>query len=518
VLKPSPLARRSAAVVAEALWEAGVPREVLRLVDIFEAELGHALITHPAVDRVVLAGSEQTARLFRSWRDDLPLLATTGGSNAVIVTPSADLDLAVADVVRSAFGHAGQRGSSASLVILVGSAATSQRLRRQLVDAVSTLRVGPPADPATTLGPLVAPARGRELAALTTLEPGQSWLIEPHALDDDGRLFTPGLRDGVAAGSDFHLSGHSAPVLGIMTADSLEEAVELQNASAYGLAAGIHSLDPHEVAVWLDTVEAGEAYVNRATTGAVVQRQPTGGWKRSAVGTGAQAGGPNHLLAFGSFAPVEAPPSDDLRLEGLSGPVASVIELAQSGIGFLEFDRVRRAALSDERAWQAGYGLVRDVADLQVQRNLLRYLPVAVTLRLAEGRPVGDVVRLIAAAARARSPITVSSAVPLPATLVARFASPSAPVVVSDVVIESDAAWLARARAGVITTPRVRLAGGSASALATAVGGSIDLAIYAGDVTTSGRVELLTFLREQSVSITAHRYGNPDAGMIGLPV
>jgi RHH-type proline utilization regulon transcriptional repressor/proline dehydrogenase/delta 1-pyrroline-5-carboxylate dehydrogenase len=522
IIKPAPQARRSAAVMVEALWEAGVPRDVLVLVDIEEGDLGRELVSHPAVDRVILTGGYETAELFRSWRADLPLLAETSGKNAIIVTPSGDLDLAVADVVKSAFGHAGQKCSAASLVILVGSVAKSERFRRQLVDSVRTLRVGVPRDPLSQMGPIIEPAHGKLLRALTSLEDGQSWLVEPRGLSDesvdDGRLWSPGVRDNVQPGSEFHRTEYFGPVLGIMTASTLEEAVELQNASAYGLTAGIHSLDADEVALWLHTVEAGNVYVNRGITGAVVRRQPFGGWKRSSVGAGTKAGGPNYLMTLGSWLPVESEPSEDIRLDGLSRDVTSLIKQAQNGLEFLDFDFVRRAALSDEAAWHREFGVSRDVSALKVERNVLRYLPVAVTVRLAEGAPLGHLVRLLAAATLAKSTVTISSAVPLPATLVDRLGSAVTPLRIGGITVESDAAWLDRARAGGITTPRVRLAGGDASALAEAVGGTPDLAIYSGAVTGAGRVELLPFLREQAVSITAHRFGNPDAGMIGLAV
>jgi RHH-type proline utilization regulon transcriptional repressor/proline dehydrogenase/delta 1-pyrroline-5-carboxylate dehydrogenase len=518
IIKPAPQARRSAAVMIEALWEAGVPRDVLRLVDIEEGDLGRELVSHPAVDRVILTGAYETAELFRSWRPDLPLLAETSGKNAIIVTPSADLDLAVADVVRSAFGHAGQKCSAASLVILVGSVAKSERFRRQLVDAVGTLRVGLPQNPLSQMGPIIEPAHGKLLRALTSLEDGQSWLVKPRELGDDGRLWTPGVREGVAPGSEFHRTEYFGPVLGIMTAATLEEAIELQNASAYGLTGGIHSLDGEEVATWLALVDAGNAYVNRGITGAVVQRQPFGGWKRSSVGTGTKAGGPNYLMTLGSWNAVPTEPTEDLRLEGLDREVESLITAAQSGLEFLEFDAVRRAAMSDEAAWQQEFGTSRDVSDLKVERNVFRYLPVPVTLRLAEGAPLGHLVRLLAAAARARAAVAISSAIPLPATLVSLFSGALSPMAVRGIVVESDAAWLARAAQGGIATSRVRLIGGEAAALAAAVGGTPDLAIYAGEVTSAGRVELLPFLREQAVSITAHRFGNPDAAMIAVRV
>ena len=534
IIKPARQAQRSGAVMVEALWEAGIPRELLTLVDLTNRDLGEQLVAHEGVDRVILTGGWETAELFRSWKSDLPLLAETSGKNAIIVTPSADLDLAAADVVKSAFGHAGQKCSAASLVILVGSVARSERFERQLVDAARSLRVGLPSDPLTQMGPIIEPAQGKLKRALTTLGDGEEWLVEPKQLDDTGKLWSPGVRTGVASGSEFHLTEYFGPVLGVMRAKNLDGAIELQNAPSYGLTAGIHSLDAGEVSVWLDRVQAGNLYVNRGTTGAVVQRQPFGGWKRSTVGTGAKAGGPNYLATLGTWSAIDAPPTPTLRLDGLDRDVASVIKRAQSGISFDEFEEVQRAALSDERAWQegpdgCGFGASVDVSDLGVERNVLRYKPVPVTVRLAEGAPLGDLVRLLAAASRARSTVTISSALPLPVALVESFGGPLPSVKVANLTIESDASWLARAAAGELAAGRIRLvsphgtvtakgASPGATALAEALGGNPDTAIYAGEVTTSGRVELLTFLHEQSVSLTAHRFGNPDPAMEALAI
>jgi RHH-type proline utilization regulon transcriptional repressor/proline dehydrogenase/delta 1-pyrroline-5-carboxylate dehydrogenase len=524
IIKPAPQARRSAAVMIEALWEAGIPRDLLTLVDIEEGALGRELVSHASVDRVILTGGYETAELFRSWRADLPLLAETSGKNAIIVTPSADLDLAAADVVKSAFGHAGQKCSAASLVILVGSVAQSERFQRQLIDSVKTLRVGVPENPLTQMGPIIEPAKGKLLSAFTSLAEGESWLVKPRLLDAStdtpmgGRLWTPGVRTGVAAQSEFHLTEYFGPVLGVMTAATLEEAIALQNASAYGLTAGIHSLEPDEVGLWLENVEAGNLYVNRGITGAIVQRQPFGGWKRSTVGPGAKAGGPNYLFTLGSFEPVAEEQSDDLRVDGLSREVAKIVKNAQSGIDFDEFDFVRRSAVSDEDAWQAEFGIARDASGLEVERNILRYRSVPVAIRLSEGEPLGKLVRVLAAATRARSSVTVSSALPLPATLLEQFEGAFGPITVAENVIESDAAWLARVAGGAIATSRVRLIGGSAVDLAAALNGTPDVAIYAGAVTSAGRIELLPFLHEQAVTITAHRFGNPDPAMIALAV
>lgn len=530
VFKPAPQARRCAAVVAEALWQAGVPRDVLALVDIDEGGLGQALISHPAVDRVILTGSWETAALFRSWRPDLPLLAETSGKNAMIVMPSADLDLAASDLVKSAFGHAGQKCSAASLAILVGPVGHSRRFARQLVDAATSLRVGPPTDPLAEVGPVIEPPRGKLEWALSTLDEGEKWLIEPRRLDADpefaGRLWAPGIRTGVQPGSRFHHEEFFGPVLGVMHASSLSHAIELQNAVAYGLTAGLYTQNPDDLALWLDRVEAGNLYVNRGITGAIVQRQPFGGWKRSSVGPGAKAGGPNYLAGLGRWrATSGGAASATLHLRGLDSRIAAIIEAAQPSLDYEAFEWLRRGALSDAIAWDREFGQVKDVSGLGIERNLFRYRSVpSVGLRATGDATWQAVLRTVVAGVRAGSALTLSAPVGLPAA-VRRVLSDLG----VDVFVETDAQWLERMTAtdaGILAATvdgvparrptRVRLIG-SAEAVAAlhgqlsrAAGGDPDLAVYDNDVTTAGRLELLPFLREQSVTITAHRFGNPD--------
>ena len=311
VVKPAPsvpgCTEVAVAAVRTALAHGGAPADILQVVRADEGDVGRALVAHRDVDTVLLTGSIETARLFSSWRaahDGGPrVYAETSGKNALVITSAADYDLAVADLVKSAFGHAGQKCSAASLVILVGSAGRSERLRRQLVDAVESVRVGWPTSLDATMGPLIEPPTGKLARALTSLEPGETWLVEPQQLDDTGRLWSPGLKDGVAPGSFLHLTECFGPVLGIMRADTLDEALALQNATPFGLTGGLHSLDEDEIEQWLDAVEVGNAYVNRHITGAIVQRQPFGGWKDSVVGPGAKAGGPNYVAQLGSWVP-----------------------------------------------------------------------------------------------------------------------------------------------------------------------------------------------------------------------
>jgi RHH-type proline utilization regulon transcriptional repressor/proline dehydrogenase/delta 1-pyrroline-5-carboxylate dehydrogenase len=125
--KPSKPTPHCSMAILEALWDAGVPRDLLRGVYPAERPVGKTLVSHPGIDRVILTGSSETAAMFSSWRPGLQINGETSGKNAVIVTPSADRDLAVADIIQSAFGHAGQKCSASSLAILVGSVYESER-------------------------------------------------------------------------------------------------------------------------------------------------------------------------------------------------------------------------------------------------------------------------------------------------------------------------------------------------------------------------------------------------------
>ncbi|WP_426245047.1 bifunctional proline dehydrogenase/L-glutamate gamma-semialdehyde dehydrogenase [Nocardioides sp. LHG3406-4] len=497
VIKPAPQAARCGSVLVETLWSAGVPRSALHLVHLEEGDLGRRLVADPRVDRLILTGAYETAELFRSFRPDLPLLAETSGKNAIIVTPSADLDLAARDVAHSAFGHAGQKCSAASLVILVGSVATSRRFRAQLVEAVTSLVVGLPQDPATQMGPLIEPARGKLLDALTNLAPGESWLVEPQRLDEDGQLWSPGVRDGVRRGSVAHLTEFFGPVLGVMTAATLEEAIAVQNEVDYGLTAGLHSLDPAEVDTWLGQVQAGNLYVNRGTTGAIVRRQPFGGWKRSSVGAGTKAGGPNYLLGLGGWS--IAPSSSTSALDRSAEQLLAAAH--ESRLPAIELDFLQRALRSDAAAWCDEFSLSKDVSGLTAEHNIFRYLPAPATIRLSSGS-VAELLRVVGAAVRAGAPVVVSSAVTLP---------PSVAGVLDGLGVvwnvEDDEQWLRRLPG--LHAGRVRLIGGDAQAFARATNGRPDLALYAQPVTEAGRVELLAFLKEQAVSVTAHRFGSP---------
>ncbi|WP_338403977.1 proline dehydrogenase family protein [Cellulosimicrobium arenosum] len=465
--------------------------DVVQHVRVPDDERGRALVTHRDVARVVLTGSIETARLFARWRPERPVLAETSGKNALVITPSADVDLAVADLVRSAFGHAGQKCSAASLAILVGSAGdpgtgTGRRVRRQLVDAVRSLAVGPATDLATTTGPLTGPASGKLLDALTTLGAGESWLVRPRCLDagedGTGRLWTPGLKQGVRPGSSFHLTEYFGPVLGIMTAATLDEAIALQDAVPFGLTGGIHSLDDDEVARWLDAVHVGNASVNRHITGAIVQRQPFGGWKQSSVGPGAKAGGPNYVAQLGRW-------SDDAVVPPRDRSPAQWLAWAKA---------------DDAHWWRREFSVEHDPAGLRSESNVLRYRPVELlTVRVgADALPV-EVERVLHAARTAGVPTIVVPAPGAPGT-------PGRWTGTDDAQLAADvAAGRVRGRVRVIGS-----APGLREAAAERVG---EVTVLDHPVVASGRRELLTVLAEQAVSRTRHRYGHVRASVRPTP-
>ncbi|WKD58603.1 bifunctional proline dehydrogenase/L-glutamate gamma-semialdehyde dehydrogenase [Corynebacterium caspium] len=511
LFKPAEQARRCGAVIAQALWDAGVPREVLNLIDIHPdemAEVGKALVT--SSDQVILTGSIDTATMFRSWQPDLKIAAETSGKNAIVVTSQADIDLAAKDIVNSAFGHAGQKCSAASLLILVGAIGKSKRLLNQVVDAAESLVVDWPHNPKTEMGPVIEPAAGKLLRGLTELEPGQRWLLQPRQLDDTGRLWSPGIRDNVKPGDDAHRTEYFGPVLSIIRCETLDEAIEIQNAVDFGLTAGIHTLSGAEIAYWLERVQAGNVYINRGITGAIVRRQPFGGWKLSQVGTGSKAGGPNHLIGLSKVAPNPATRVPVLLDKPLTGIFAQA-ETLISRVPAADKETYQQALFSAAQAWETEYGFARDVSQLGVEKNIFRYRPTEVLVRLADPENWWQAAPMIAGALTGGTKITVSVADDLRDT-VARILRDMG----AEVRTEDTATWLAALAANPKPPHKIRYFGTDPQAVAQAVNGSVDVAIYSDPATFNGRVDLRPFFLEQAVAATNHRFGDHTTILDGV--
>ena len=447
LFKPAPETQRCAEIVAEACWAAGLPADLVQFTLVPENAVGQHLIG--SADAVILTGASETADLFGSWKPDMKLFAETSGKNALIITPNADIDLAVADLVQSAFGHSGQKCSAASLGILVGDVYESPRFRRQLIDAVESLEVGPSTAIETSMGPLIGEPNERLAKGLSELESGESWLVAPVEHPLEGRsLWSPGVRDGVTSGSWFHATECFGPVLGLMFASTLDEAIEIQNSSAFGLTGGIHSLDPGEIERWSSAVEVGNGYINRAITGAIVQRQPFGGWKRSSVGPGAKAGGPNYVAQLGTWTGDESVPDD----------YADV--------------------------WAEHFAVEHDPTGLFCEANVFRYRPMdAVIVRIQANASEREIALI-----RRASEVT------------------GVRLIESNVATETEEAF--RQRLGNMAAERLRVIGEPLSLETHRAAAAA--AIYVADqpVLPVGRIELLNYVREQAISTTLHRFGN----------
>jgi RHH-type proline utilization regulon transcriptional repressor/proline dehydrogenase/delta 1-pyrroline-5-carboxylate dehydrogenase len=461
ILKPAPEAVATAWQLVQQLWAGGVPRDVLQFVPTRDDDNGRHLITHRGVDAVVLTGSFDTALLFTTWRPDVTLLAETSGKNAILISACADIDVAVKDLVQSAFGHAGQKCSAASLAIVVRDVYDDPAFLRQLGDAVRSLRVGPGWDLSTSVGPIIRSAEPALERALHHLDPGESWLIEPRQIDDAGLQWSPGVKLGVRSGSWSHQHEWFGPVLGVMVAPDFATAIKWQNRTDFGLTAGLQSLDEAECELWMDRIQAGNLYINRGITGAIVNRQPFGGWRRSSVGPTAKAGGHHYVNSLRRWTPLTN--------------AESAIELARTW-------------------WRATGARSIDRSGLSVEKNFQRYrhFPQAIAVRVDDTFDESQRSLIDAVVHETRVNVAYSAAEPVT----------GAP----DAVIESSDDLVARAE----SLSRVRwLSNESPPTVALLEKGvSVDPRV----LTQRGDVEIARWLLEQSVSITHHRYGNVNAG------
>jgi RHH-type proline utilization regulon transcriptional repressor/proline dehydrogenase/delta 1-pyrroline-5-carboxylate dehydrogenase len=497
ILKPAGESVLTAWVMVNQLWRAGVPHDVLHFMPMEDGPVGKALITDPRVAAVVLTGGIATARLFQSWRPDLKLLAETSGKNCLIISASADLDLAIKDLVKGAFGHAGQKCSASSLALVADEVYDSPKFRQQLVDAASSLKVGTPWDASAVVTPVIREP-GEELErGLKQLDEGEEWLLEPKMIDGNRCLWSPGIRIGVKPGSWYHRNECFGPVLGLMRVDSVEQAIEIQNSSEFGLTGGIHSLDPNEIDLWREKVEVGNAYVNRSTTGAIVQRQPFGGWKNSCIGPGSKAGGPNYVSLFCDWEQVEPP---KLRSK-IPQSLADWIQRSTSDLGLQ--DRLMTAAESYQYWWVKEFSVSHDPSQIHGETNEFRYRPRQthlVRVEQIDGVTECQLLKIALACQIVGSELRVSVDAGLD------LKNPmGAPVV--EWVVEKRTELDQRMDAADWGAFSICLLGTYDSGFAD-IANKMGVPVFVGPALENGRIGLVRHFREQSVTETVHRYGN----------
>ena len=295
VLKPATVAAPVAWLFAKAFWEAGVPKEALQVI-ITNREATPLLPSSPVIKHIILTGGTETAQSIAHTNPRKPLSAETGGKNVMILSAKGDRDHAIMNACRSAFGNAGQKCSACSLLLVERSVYNAEFFEK-LKDCASSLKVGGVWNAGNIVGPMIT-NKNDKLEQAFHLEPGERWLIAPEFVDKKKYILKPTVKIDVKPESFTFRTELFAPLLAVAPYDTLEQAVDLVNGLDYGLTSGLQSLDEQEQRYWKNHIQAGNLYINRGITGAVVNRQPFGGMKLSAFGPGLKAGGPNYCAQF----------------------------------------------------------------------------------------------------------------------------------------------------------------------------------------------------------------------------
>ena len=304
IIKPSEIGSLSGHLVYRALVDAGVPEGVVNILN-GGADVGSALVHHPGVDGLTFTGSSTVGMsIIHSFSAShpKPAICEMGGKNPVIVTASADLDLAVEGTARSAFGFGGQKCSAASRAFVHESVADEFVAR--LVARAEAIPAASPLEPGGFLSPVV------NQAALDRYDAVVADVLAHGEVLTGGRRLTDGHRAAgnyvaptvVRAPDDSIVWSTElfVPLLAVRAVASLDEALDRANAVPFGLTAGLFAEDESEIERFHARIHAGVVYVNRAagaTTGAWPGVQPFGGWKRSGT-AGKAGGGPYYLQQY----------------------------------------------------------------------------------------------------------------------------------------------------------------------------------------------------------------------------
>jgi RHH-type proline utilization regulon transcriptional repressor/proline dehydrogenase/delta 1-pyrroline-5-carboxylate dehydrogenase len=305
ILKPAEQSGVIGAKLMECFIAAGVPAGAVNFVPGIGEEIGPTLVQHPDVALIAFTGSLKVALLINEQAAKTPggqnfvkkVIAEMGGKNAVIVDSDADLDEAVKGVVDSAFGYGGQKCSAGSRAIVLNG--IYDQFLARLVEATKSLTVSAADEPGCSLGPVIdAESRDR---ILKTIESGKKEARLAHQTDI-GALATQGYFVGPAIFADVPENAGIAqeeifgPVLSVLRAKDLDDAIRIANGTKYALTGGCFSRSPTHLEQVKRRFRVGNLYINRKCTGALVDRQPFGGFKLSGIGS--KAGGPDYLLQF----------------------------------------------------------------------------------------------------------------------------------------------------------------------------------------------------------------------------
>ena len=301
LFKPSERAPLMGTLLADLFHEAGVPADVLQCLP-GGPEIGRALSERPEIATIAFTGSKDVG--LGLWagaatvRPGQPLvkrvIAEMGGKNAIIVDDTADLDEAIAGVVASFTGYAGQKCSACSRAIVLES--VYDQFLSRLHDAVMSLTIGDPCDPGTQVGPVIDERAQRRIEEFIALGTATHRVVVRRETEDFGWFVGPTVFADVRPDDRLAQEEIFGPVLAVMKAATMAEALEMANSTRYALTGGIYSRSPAHLALAREQFDVGNLYVNRGITGALVGRQPFGGHRLS--GVGAKAGGDDYLTQF----------------------------------------------------------------------------------------------------------------------------------------------------------------------------------------------------------------------------
>src|SRR6266849_316164 len=303
IMKPSEQSLNIGAMLMEIFEEAGVPPGVLNFLNGRGSVIGAHLVDHKVVDLIAFTGSREvglkiweSAGITRPGQRELKrVICEMGGKNAVIIDSDADLDETIMDSIYSAFGYQGQKCSALSRLILLEE--NYDRVMERLIPAAASLRIGNPEQPGIMVGPVIDEAAYRRILEYIEIGKKEATLayqakeVPPHGYFVPPTIFTevkPHMR--IAREEIF------GPVLSVMKVRDLDEALEVANGTDYALTGGFFSRSPDNIERVKARLEAGNVYINRSCTGAIVGRHPFGGFKMS--GSGTKAGGEDYLLHF----------------------------------------------------------------------------------------------------------------------------------------------------------------------------------------------------------------------------
>lgn len=514
IIKPASAAALCAYELCQCFWEAGVSQNTLQFVPCAGSLAGEHLVKNEKVDFVILTGGEETAYKMLESRPNLLLSAETGGKDATIVTAMSDREQAIKNVIHSAFSNSGQKCSATSLLVLEEEVYNDPHFKTGLIDAAKSLHVGSVWDFTNRLGTLANPVGGALKHALENLEEGESWALAPSYADENEYMLKPSIKWGVKEGSFCHMNELFGPLLSVMCAKNLKHAIEIVNATGYGLTSGIESLDEREVAYWREHLKAGNLYINRGTTGAIVLHQPFGGFGKSAVGSGRKAGAYNYITQFMDIEDVAEPSIKHSRKHAFLDLIHGWEKGCNKGAhtGFKEdFNRLSLAVGSYLENYEEVFSQEVDFANVRGEDNLFKYLPLnRIAIRVVKEDGLSDVVSRIIAARIAQTSLHVSIELGAENSVISfLYENQSVLLGQKDTLVREDEEAFVKNFEHVDKIFYTHAA--FISSFVYEAAAKRTKFIVRVKPLMEGRVELLHYFAEQSISHSYHRYGNLGA-------